>query len=248
MCWGAGRWLETCRRMLGVSRLRLRMHRRQVHRTVQFCLRMGLDGGARMVRASSAAMLALLLLTVVGCGEKGRTPSATSQPTPVAGLQVTPTPGQETITGASSGVLEEMSLLQLVSAADLIMTGSVEEINSQWNSGQDQINTDVGVSVQQCVKGPWQPSRVTIRVSGGQVGDIVQSSSVGPQFEVGEEVLVFLEFGEEGTARVVGGFQGKLTFSEHKVVGSDVSLDSFLSQVRQIMRDARISEGACEGD
>lgn len=93
-----------------------------------------------------------------------------------------------------------------------------------------------------------RPSRVTIRVPGGQVGDIVQSSSVGPQFEVGEEVLVFLEFGEEDTARVVGGFQGKLTLSEHKVAGSDVSLDSFLSQVRQTMRDARISEGACEGD
>lgn len=201
-----------------------------------------------MVRASSAAVLALSLLTVVGCGEKARVPSPTRQPTPVAGLQVTPTPGHETITGASSGVLEEMSLLQLVSAADLIITGSVEEMTSQWNSGQDQIHTDVAVSVQQCVKGPWRPSRVTIRVSGGQVGDIVQSSSVGPQFEVGEEVLVFLEFGEDDTARVVGGFQGKLTLSEHKVVGSDVSLDSFLSQVRQTMGDARISEGACEGD
>ena len=210
--------------------------------------RMGLDGGARMVRASAAAVLVLSLLTVFGCGEKGRVPSPTRQPTPEAGLLVTPTPGQEIIAGASSGVVEEMSLLQLVSASDLIITGSVEEVNSQWNSGQDQIYTDVGVSVQQCVKGPWRPSRVTIRVPGGQVGDIVQSSSVGPQFEVGDEVLLFLEFGGKDTARVVGGFQGKLTLSEDKVVGSDVSLDIFLSQVRQIMRDARISEGACEGD
>lgn len=201
-----------------------------------------------MVRASSAAVLALLLLTVFGCGEKARVPSPTRQPTPVAGVQVTPTPEQEPITGVSSGVVEEMSLLQLVSASDLIITGSVEEINSRWNSGHDQIHTDVGLSVQQCVKGPWQPSRVTIRVSGGQVGDIVQSSPAAPQFEVGEEVLVFLEFGEEGTARVVGGFQGKLTLSEDKVVGSDVSVGSFLSQVRQIMRDERISGGACERD
>jgi hypothetical protein len=201
-----------------------------------------------MVRAASAVVLALSLLTLFGCGEEARVPNPTRQPTPEAGVQVTPTPGTETIAGASSGVVEEMSLLQLVSASDLIITGSVDEITSQWNSGQDQIHTDVGLSVQQCVKGPWRPTRVTIRVPGGQVRDIVQSSSVAPQFEVGEEVLLFLEFGEEDTARVVGGFQGKLTLSEDKVVGSDVSVGSFLSQVRQIMRDARISEGACQGD
>jgi len=201
-----------------------------------------------MVRAVSAAVLVVSLLTVFGCGEKGQTPNSTGQPTPLSDLRATPTPGQETIAGASSGVVEEMSLLQLVSASDLIITGSVEDINSQWNSGHDQIHTDVGLSVQRCVKGPWRPTRVTIRVPGGQVRDIVQSSSVAPQFEVGEEALLFLEFGEEDTARVVGGFQGKLTLSEDKVVGSDVSVGSFLSQVRQIMRDARISEGACQGD
>ena len=206
------------------------------------------ESGAMRVRGVSAATLCLVLLIGVGCREMPAVPAPTGQLTPLLRREATPTVGQETTAGVPSGIVEEMSLLQLVRAADLIVTGSVEEINSQWNSGQDQIHTDVGVSVQQCVKGPWRPSRVTIRVPGGQVGDIVLSSSVGPQFAVGEEVLVFLEFGEEDTARVVGGFQGKLTLSEHKVAGSDVSLDSFLSQVRQTMRDARISEGACEGD
>jgi hypothetical protein len=44
MCWGAGRWLETCHRIFGVSRLGLRMHLGQVHRTVQLCLAWALMG------------------------------------------------------------------------------------------------------------------------------------------------------------------------------------------------------------
>jgi hypothetical protein len=203
------------------------------------------ERAALLIKPGMVVTAIVLLLTASGCARGTTTPGPTGQPAPALSPEETPTAGQATTAGGSSGIVEEMGLLQLVRAADLIVTGSVQQISSQWNADRSQIQTDVRVSVEKCVKGTSRPSEVTVRLPGGQVGDIVQDSSGNPDFQVGEEVLVFLQSGEEGTVRVVGGFQGKLLLSGQRVVERDVPLDSFLGQIGQIMRDAGISAGAC---
>lgn len=191
-------------------------------------------------------MLCLILVLIsAGCTDARALPSPTRRSTAAARPQASPTAGQETIPGASSGVVEQKTLAELAGAAELIVVGTVEEMSSQWNAEGNQIHTDVRVSVQKCVKGPWRPGQVTIRVAGGRVDDVVQSLSAGPRFEAGEEVLVFLERADEDTFRTIGGFQGKLTLSEQRLVDRDVPLESFLSEVGQIMREAGIATGAC---
>jgi len=201
-----------------------------------------------LARVSSVAMLVLLLTEAAGCAQVAPTSLATMQATLAVGLTPTPEPAEEALLGSSSGIVEEMDLQHLIAAADFILVGSVGEVNSEWNAGRTRIYTHVKLSVDRCVKGTSRPREVTITFPGGQVEEIVQSVSVAPQFQVGEDAIVFLQYDEDGTLRVVGGFQGKFTLREDRIAETDVLLESFLSQIGQIMRETGISGGACTGD
>ncbi len=176
-------------------------------------------------------------------------PTKQTTPTVEGGTVVEEVPTEQAaLEIGGSAIVEKMDLHQLVTAADFILVGSIEEIHSEWNAEGTRIHTDVTLSVRKCLKGAARSSEVTIRFPGGQVGEMVQSSSTAPKFRVGEEVVVFLEYGEEDTLRVVGGFQGKFAVQEQKVVERDVPQESFLSQIGEIMRAAGISPGVCTGD
>jgi len=58
---------------------------------------------------------------------------------------------------------------------------------------------------------------MTLRVSGGSVGDIGMRTSTDPVFQEGELVIVFLTTGVV-PARVAGHFQGKYTVQNGTVI------------------------------
>lgn len=112
--------------------------------------------------------------------------------------------------------MEKITPAELASDSELILTGRVERLESRWENGV--IYTYVTVAVRQAIKGDSDKKalrEVIIRHVGGEAGGVGLRQSDMPRFELGEEVLLFLEADVEalgagnGIYKVVGGYQGK---------------------------------------
>jgi len=133
--------------------------------------------------------------------------------------------------------------------ADSILIGKVKEMESQWNSERTLIYTYVAVSVTEYVKRipeMEEPREITVKVPGGEVGDIALKVSDTPEFVKGEEVFLFLRLEKLPVFRVAGLFQGKYTIEDgkvkNKVLEREIPLDSFIGQIKDIVKKARASE------
>jgi hypothetical protein len=88
--------------------------------------------------------------------------------------------------------LAKASLEELTRESELVIRGTVRSVQSDWESGERQaIHTNIEVTVEQYLKGNGK-AEVVVRQLGGQVGDIRQVIAGSPQFQVGEEVILFL--------------------------------------------------------
>lgn len=132
-------------------------------------------------------------------------------------------PGDGMIT---SSMLAELTFEELVDNSDWIFLGTVTGQESRWDAGRTNINTLVTIAVSEWLKGkPFTTSpegkysknllscqrsdSVVVTVPGGKVGDITQWVEDTPQFQTGEQVLLFLHSYRDGAVEVVGGVQGK---------------------------------------
>jgi hypothetical protein len=95
----------------------------------------------------------------------------------------------------------------LSKAADSIVQGKVLSIQSHLTRDGRRVYTEIEVQVAETIKGD-APKTVTLTQPGGEVGDIGQLVSGTAHYEVGEEVVLFLEkYGPR--FRTVGMAQGK---------------------------------------
>jgi len=92
-------------------------------------------------------------------------------------------------------------------AADLIVRGAVEGVDSQLKGGS--IWSRAAVLVHSVEKGV-PVSKVVVEYEGGEVGDVGLSLSDQPRFSAGEQVLLYLTRGEGDVFTVVGGPVGKV--------------------------------------
>ena len=122
-------------------------------------------------------------------------------------------PGQPLqVKSASSGLMLEVSLEELVDLSDRVILGTVTGQQSRWNTAHTAINTLVSMDVSRWVKGapaPGGSNSLVITVPGGRVDNQAQEVEDVPKFSNGEQVLLFLKSGSEGAFEVAGGFQGK---------------------------------------
>jgi len=101
-----------------------------------------------------------------------------------------------------------VDLDQLTRQSDVVVHGTVKGKASRWSGDGRRILTDVQIEVRESFKG--SPSRtVTVQQPGGVVGDIGQRVDGLATFEVGEEVVVFLERWGSQHFQVTGAAQGK---------------------------------------
>ena len=113
-----------------------------------------------------------------------------------------------TTTTASIGPL--WSDAQLADFSDVVLTGSVVEVRSGWDRTVNSIYTYVTVDVDEVWKGILGTDRVTIKQLGGIAGDMGLAVADQPTFEVGEQVLLFLEARpRDGTLYTAALWQGK---------------------------------------
>ncbi|VAX26284.1 hypothetical protein MNBD_IGNAVI01-40 [hydrothermal vent metagenome] len=89
---------------------------------------------------------------------------------------------------------QERNVLEnLANRADIIIIGTVKEINYKWNEDKTSIWTFVRIDIEENIKGVKIQNGITIRVLGGEIGNIGMKVSNSPLFEVNRRYLCFLQ-------------------------------------------------------
>lgn len=122
--------------------------------------------------------------------------------------------------GASVVVL--MNLEELVDASDSIVQAVVEHVESRWEDRQ--IFTYIAVRIDEPLKGN-RTRTLMIRQLGGQVGSLVATVPGMPEFEAGDQVIIFLKDSADGTFQVVGMNQGRYVIAENYAVSNLSGVD-----------------------
>jgi len=136
--------------------------------------------------------------------------------------------------GTGSGLVEQLTLEQLVMGADRIVVGTVTDMISHSDAQHGTINTLVTLSAEDCIKGSSE-GQIVITLPGGETdGEWLWVEDV-PSFQLGERTVVFLEEREDDDFSVVGGFQGKFHIDGDNMVGGNMSLTEFIDQIRDIV-------------
>jgi hypothetical protein len=128
-----------------------------------------------------------------------------------------------------SGIMEALSIEDLVSQSDIIIAGTVTgAYPSRWNTAdgqrpdksndelnigtEDMIYTDIGVHVNKYLKNPLDTGDLQITIEGGTVGNDSIWVEDNPSFEYGENILLFLNWKSgRNEMTVTSGYQGKFT-------------------------------------
>ncbi|MGH9698227.1 MAG: hypothetical protein ACRD52_02075 [Candidatus Acidiferrales bacterium] len=115
--------------------------------------------------------------------------------------------------------IERMSLARLSRTAPIIARARCLANATSWDAGE--IWTFASFSTEEDWKGP-APAQFRVRLLGGRVGPLTSSVSGVPHFQLGEEVVLFLEPSGRGDFRVTSWVQG--TFRIHRNIGSGEEL------------------------
>lgn len=130
---------------------------------------------------------------------------------------------------ATSG--RQQTLDGLTKASSEVVRGRVVSKESRWNEDRTLIVTDVVLQVTEAFKGR-DASQVTLEVFGGRVDDLVLEVVGGPNFKLGEDVLVFARRGADGRLRLPGLWQAKFTVEADadgkSWIRNQVSVERFL--------------------
>ena len=152
-------------------------------------------------------------------------------------------------THAASG--PRWSPQELSQFADIVLTGSVVEVTSGWDREVNAIYTYVTLDVSEVLKGDISAGRITVKQLGGAANGYVLSVVDQPTFEIGKEVLLYLEVRpRDGTLYTSALWQGKWDVTrgargrEMAVQRAPASHNA--SEEVQAMRDAR-SRAAAAG-
>jgi PKD repeat protein len=139
----------------------------------------------------------------------------------------------------SFGRVVKMDLPQLIQASDVIVQGWVVETQSQWLPAADGRNIYTFAKIRGAVplKGALEENPFTLKVMGGTVDGMTQDVSDTPGFSPGDEVFLFLR---SSPLRVVGGFQGRWSVQEGKVMGvarDGVPVEVFTRALKTYLQD-----------
>ncbi len=148
-----------------------------------------------------------------------------------------------------TALMVEKTMEELTYEADSILIGEVTGMESRWNEDRTLIYTYVTISPRDYVKklsNMGESEEITVKIRGGEVDGIGLRVSDTPEFREGEEVFLFLKKERPTIFRVAGLFQGKYTVEDgrakNKVLGREIPLDILVSQIKEIMKEARVNQ------
>jgi hypothetical protein len=103
-------------------------------------------------------------------------------------------------------VLIPIEFRELVAVSSTIVHGHVADVRAGWIDGRRAIETFLTIDADEYYKGGGS-STVTVRVPGGQIGRFRTIFVGAPEFQQGDEVVLFLR-SFEGRTAIVGLSQG----------------------------------------
>jgi hypothetical protein len=104
-------------------------------------------------------------------------------------------------------VLLPAEFREIVAGSQIIVYGRIAAVRPEWSSDRSRIDTIVTVTAGSYLKG-GPGSTVTFRVPGGQIGRYRNVMVGAPQFQPGEEAILFLNAAGPSIAHVFGLSQG----------------------------------------
>ncbi|MCX5753172.1 MAG: hypothetical protein NTW97_05935 [Candidatus Krumholzibacteria bacterium] len=126
---------------------------------------------------------------------------------------------------------------QLIKRSSGIVIGKVIGKQCYWSEDGALIFTDYTVQINKCIKGDPQVTLVKITVVGGHIGDIGLIVSDVPTFELGEEVLLYLETQANGKVGVKHGAQGKYSIVHDVIQESGESVRAYMARVKIMTKE-----------
>jgi hypothetical protein len=109
--------------------------------------------------------------------------------------------------GLRATVLVPAEFREIVAGSQVIVYGRIAEVRPEWSDDRRRIDTVVTVDAGSYLKG-GPASVVTFRVPGGQIGRFKNVTIGAPEFEPGEEAVLFLRAEGPSMAHVFGLSQG----------------------------------------
>ena len=117
---------------------------------------------------------------------------------------------------AHATVVPAVGLDQMISDAELIVRGTVAEIEPRWSDDKSTIYTYVTFSDVSVIHGQlFGP--LTLRFEGGEIGKHRLEVDGMPAFRKGEEEILFVRGNDVAASPVVGLFQGRFKVVEGRV-------------------------------
>lgn len=126
---------------------------------------------------------------------------------------------------------------ELTDRAEVVAIGKVSAMRSDWNAERTRIFTEVTIMVDEYLKGEQEQTALTLKIPGGEIGEVGEVYSHVARFKSNEEVVVFARRDTRGEFTLVAGEQGKLAVTTHertgrKMIEGDKLLDMLKSRVR----------------
>jgi hypothetical protein len=109
---------------------------------------------------------------------------------------------------AHATVVPAVGLDRMVSESELIVRGTVSDVEPRWSDEDSTIYTYVTFDQVDVIAGE-HAGPLTLRFEGGQIGDHRVEVDGMPTFRKGEEEILFVRGGQRGSSPVVGLFQGR---------------------------------------
>jgi hypothetical protein len=119
---------------------------------------------------------------------------------------------------ARATTLKRMSVADLSRAAHTIVRARCVATSTGWDSGE--IWTFTTLEVEEVWKGSV-PTRITVRLIGGEAGNLKSTVSGVPRFGRGEELVLFLERTGAGDFSIVSWVQGTFRITHERGTESD---------------------------
>lgn len=109
--------------------------------------------------------------------------------------------------GLRATVLVPAEFREIVAGSQIIVYGRIADVRPEWSDDRRRIDTVVTVQAGSYLKG-GPASVVTFRVPGGQIGRYKNVMIGAPEFQPGEEAVLFLRAEGPSVAHVFGLSQG----------------------------------------
>jgi hypothetical protein len=109
--------------------------------------------------------------------------------------------------GLRATVLVPAEFREIVAGSQIIVYGRVADVRAEWSDDRRRIDTVVSVQAASYLKG-GPAEVVTFRVPGGQIGRYKNVMVGAPEFQPGEEAVLFLRANGPSMAHVFGLSQG----------------------------------------